>query len=195
MRHRVHVAPALVGALLCLTAVSGCGDTLQDQPVPHDQLERLLVAPYPVYWLGASFRGLAITEASRDPGGAFTVQYGDCLEGGQVTCVPRLKVITSPDNSFIPGESSPARRIAPLRGVPALIAEGGSAIAVATGGVVLAVYADTPRLAHAAAESAVPINLPGSPGGPLARPLPDTGFGERPLSSQTPLPLRPLASH
>jgi hypothetical protein len=58
--------------------------------------------------------------------------------------------------------------------------------------VILDVYAHTPALALAAAQTAVPINAPGAPDGPLAAPLPDTGFGERPLPSQTPSPLRAL---
>ena len=146
---------------LCLGA---CGNTIQDQPIPHNSLESLLLAPYPVYWLGGKFHGLQITEASRDPSGAFTVQYGDCLEGGQSTCVPPLKVVTSPDNGFVPGEGSDtSRATVSLRGVGGLLAEGGDALSIPTGGVVLDVYAHTPALARAAAQSAVPINYPGAP--------------------------------
>jgi hypothetical protein len=186
-------ARSTLAAALCALALVGCGNAIQDQPIPHNSLESLLLAPYPVYWLGATFHGLAITEASRDPGGAFTVQYGDCLEGGQSTCVPPLKVVTSPDNSFVPGEgSSTARATSALRGVGGFVAEHGHAISIPTGGVVLDIYAHTPTLARAAATTAVPINYPGVPGGPLAAPLPDTGYGERPLPSQAPSPLRAL---
>ncbi len=182
---------ALSLSLLSLAALSGCGSTLQDQPIPHNALEALLVAPYPVYWLGDRFNGLQITEASRDPGGAFTVQYGDCLEGGQNACVPPLKVITSPDNSFFPGEGTAGNTVVLLRGVQAHVAERGGLIAIPTGGVVVDVYAHTAALALAAARTAVPINLPGSPDGRLHAPAPNTGFGERPLPSQMPTPLHP----
>jgi hypothetical protein len=178
-------------ALVAL-ALAGCGNTLQDRPIPHNTLEALLLAPYPVYWLGGSFHGLAITAAGGDPGGAFTIQYGDCLEGGQSTCVPPLKIVTSPDNSFVPGQTSPTRRTALVRGVPATLTEAGATIAIPTGPVVLSIFAHTPGLARAAAETAVPVNYPGFPGGPLAVPLPNTGFDERPIPSQTPAPLRPL---
>jgi hypothetical protein len=178
-------------AALAAVAIAGCGNTLQDQPIPHNELEGLLVAPYPVYWLGGTFQGLHITEASRDPGGAFTVQYGDCLEGGQNACVPPLKVVTSPDNSFLPGEGTPASTVIALRGQPAVLAENGSAIAVRTGGVVLDIYAHTPALALAAAQTAVPINLPSVPGTRLQPPVPNTGFAEHPLPSQMPSPVRP----
>jgi hypothetical protein len=73
-----------------------------------------------------------------------------------------------------------------------LLADGGTTIAIATGPVIVDVYAHTPALAHAAAEAVVPINFPGSPGSRLAAPRPNTGFGGRPLPAQVPLPLKPL---
>lgn len=189
--HTRVLALATLAAALCALCLGACGNTIQDRPIPHNSLESMLLAPYPVYWLGGSFHGLRITEASHDPSGAFTVQYGDCLEGGQSTCVPPLKVITSPDNGFVPGEGSLTSRIsAPLRGVAGFLAARGKAISIPTGGVILDIYAHTPALALAAARTAVPINAPGAPEGPLAAALPDTGYGEHPLPSQTPNPLR-----
>ena len=181
-------------ALTCGTlafALGGCGDTLQDQPIAHNTLETLLVAPYPVYWAGRSFQGLAITEATHDPGGAFSVQYGDCVEGGQSTCVPALRVVTSPDNSFVPGGSTP-RHGALVRGVGSLVAQRGRTIEIPTGAVVVSLYADSARLAAAAAQTVVPINEAGAPGAPLPARLRDTGFGSTPLPSQEPSPLRAL---
>ena len=154
-------------------------------------LESMLVAPYPVYWLGGSFHGLAITEGTHDPSGAFSIEYGDCLEGGQGTCVPPLRVVTSPDNSFLPGGSA-ASRAARLRGVAASWPWAGRTIVIPTGGVVVDIYAKDARLADAAAQTIVPINAGGAPGAPLAAPLPDTGFADAPLPSQTPSPLRAL---
>ncbi len=186
---RRALAALLVAA--CAFALGACGDTLQDQPIPHNTLETLLVAPYPVYWLGRSFERMAITEVGSDPGGAFSVQYGDCVEGGQSTCVPPLRVVTSPDNSFVAG--SDARRASRrLRGVDAAVAQGGRTIAIATGGVVVSIYADDPRVAAAAAQTAVPINEAGAPQAPLPARRPDTGFGSTPLPSQVPSPLHAL---
>jgi len=182
------LAPLLA---LCAGAAGACGNTVQDQPIPHNTLETLVLAPYPVYWLGRSFRGLAVTEAARDPSGAFSVQYGDCLQGGQGTCVPPLRVVTSPDNSFVPGASAP-HRTASIRGAPAVVSQRGRAIAIPTGGVVVAIYALSSRLAAAAAQGAVPINAGAEPGGPLPARLPDTGFGASPLPAQIPPPLRPF---
>ena len=147
------------------------------------------MAPYPVYWLGGSFQGMAITEASQDPSGAFTVQYGNCARGGQNTCIARLRVVTSPDNSFIPLGSQPHRAVL-IRGVAGVAAQADQTIELPTAGVVVGIYADSPSLARAAAETAVPINYPGAPAAALPSPLPDTGFAEQPLPGQTPTPLR-----
>jgi hypothetical protein len=182
---------ALSLAALCAAVFGGCGDTLQDQPIPHNLLESLIVAPPAVYWLGGSFHGLAVTDAVHDPSGAFTVQYGDCLEGGQATCVPPLRVVTSPDNSFLPaGSATPP--LAPLRGIQAVIARGGRTIEIPTGGVVVDIYAKDPGLAQAAARTIVPINRIGAPEAPLPARLPDTRFAETPLPSQVPSPVHRL---
>jgi hypothetical protein len=188
----LHFSPARLPALftlgLCTLTLAACGDTLQDQPISHTTLESLLLAPYPVYWLGGSFQHMAITEASEDPSGAFTVQYGDCAEGGQNTCVPRLRVVTSPDNSFIPFGSRPHRAVR-IRGVTGVAAQGDDTIELPTAGVVVGIYANSPKLARTAAETTVPINDVGAPATSLPAPLPDTGFAEQPLPGQTPTPL------
>jgi hypothetical protein len=169
--------------------LAACGDTLQTQPIAQSALEGLVAAPYPVYWVGATFSGLAISEVVHDPGGAYSVQYGTCVEGGQATCTPALRLVTSPDNSFIPGGSAPAREIA-LRGVRALSFQGGHTIALAVGGVVVDIYAHTVALATAAAHTMVPINELGAPGGELPAQLPNTGFAQTPLRSQIPSPVQ-----
>lgn len=187
----LRTRPLVALAALCAVAVAGCGDTLQDQPISHSALESLLLAPHPVYWLGGSFQGKAITEAAQDPSGAFFVQYGDCTEGGQSTCVPPLRVVTSPDNSFVAAGSTPNLK-AGIRGIAGVLAQAGNTIELSTGGVVVGIYADSPRLARAAAETVVPVNDVGMPGAPLPAPLPDTGFAKRPLPGQTPVTLRAL---
>ena len=177
-------------ATLCAVALGGCANAVQDQPIGHNVLETAMLARYPVYWLGGSFRGHAITEVAQDPGGATSIQYGDCLQGGQGTCVPPLRVVTSPDNSFLPGGAFAPRRAASVRGVSAVLAQGGDTVEIPTGPVVVDIYAQSPRLAAAAAQTIVPINAIGEPQAPLPATLPDTGFADRPLQSQMPSPLR-----
>jgi hypothetical protein len=189
-RRAVRIGVASL-AMLCAAALGGCGDTLQVQPIPHNILEGLIVSPRPVYWLGASFHGLAVTDATHDPSGSFAVQYGNCLEAGQSSCVPPLRVVTSPDNSFLPGAPYPHRRVS-LRGVEAVFANRGRTVSIATGGVIVDIYANTASLAAAAARTVVPVNGLGAPEGPLSAREPDTGFGETPLPTQVPSPVRAL---
>jgi hypothetical protein len=179
-------------AAACLLTIGGCGDTLQDHPIPHNLLESLVVEPFPVYWVGGTFHGLALTEAAQDPSGAVSVQYGDCLEGGQGTCVAPLRVVTSADNSFLPGGGA-AGHETDIRGVGARVAQQGRTIIIPTAGVVVDVYAARdPGLARAAALTMVPINSPGAPQSQLPAQLPDTGYASTPLPAQEPTPLRPV---
>jgi len=171
--------------------LAGCGNTLQEGPISHSSLEGLIVNPFPIYWLGGSFKGLELKETSHDPSGGFSVLYGDCLEGGQGTCVPPLRVVTSADNSFFPGGQTHTRATR-IRGVPALLAQSGTTIIIPTGLVVVDIFALNRTLAAEAARTIVPINEPGTPEGPLPASLPDTGYGSTPLASQEPPPLRPV---
>jgi len=185
-------ALTIAGLLLCAVTVGACADTVQQKPIPHNILEALIVAPQAVYWMGETFHGLQITEASHDPGGAYSVQYGNCLQGGQGTCVTPLRIISSPDNSFLPAGSTP-RRTAVIRGLDAELAQGGKTIVIATSTVVVDIYADDASLARAAARAMVPVNAPGDPGATLPAPLPDTGYDTTPLRSQLLSPLHPLS--
>lgn len=179
-------------AAICALVLGACADTVQQKPIPHNILEGLIVAPHAVYWLGARFHGLPLTEAVRDPSGAYSVEYGNCVEGGQGTCVPPLRVVSSPDNSFVPGAGA-STRAATVRSLAASVAQGGRTIVLATGAVVVGIYADKPALAAAAAQTMVPIDEPGTPESPLPAALPDTGFDRLPLPSQVPSPLRPVS--
>lgn len=191
MSPAVRPLAALCTATLCALALGACADTLQNRPIPHNILEGLIGAPVPVYWLGGSFEGMPISEATFDPSGSYSVHYGNCLEGGQGTCVTPVRIVTSPDNSFLPGGSAPSTRTR-IRGVPAVIVQAGRSIVLATADVVVDIYATSARAAAAAARTAVPINVPGEPEAPLPPALANTGFNERPLRSQVPAPLHPL---
>ena len=178
-------------AVLCASALGACGNTLQQRPIPHNLLEGLIVAPFPVYWLGGSFQGMGLTEVTHDPSDAFAVDYGPCAQGGEGACVRVLQVVSSPDNSFLPGGALP-RRATRIRGMRAISAENGRTLVIATGGVIVDIFAADASAAAAAARTIVPINQPGTPEAPLPPALPNTGFGQAPLPSQVPPPLRPL---
>lgn len=187
---RIRRAGALLSVSLALGGVTvtmaGCGDTLQDQPVAAGSLEAVIAkSRFPAYWLGVRFSGLAITVVNIDPGGAVTISYGDCLVGGQYTCVTPISIVTSPDNSFLPGGTASSQALV-LRGVRARATDGGRRLAIATGGVMVSVFARTPALARAAALTMAPLNKVGKPGAPLNAPAPDNGFDRVPLPSEVP---------
>ncbi len=183
--------PLLAALLtLCALALASCANTIQDQPTPREALEPLVLnSRYPVYWVGEVFHRFAITEASHDPGDSYTIHYGDCTEGGQYTCVTPLSIVTSPDNSFVPGGGAPHRDFS-LRGVRGLFVQRGTTIELPTGPVIVSIEADSAPLALAAAQTMVPINEVAIPGEPLPPRLADTGFGEAPLAAQKPLAVR-----
>ncbi|MCL2770012.1 MAG: hypothetical protein FWD42_07895 [Solirubrobacterales bacterium] len=171
-------------ALLAPLAAAGCGNILQDQPIASNSVESLVALPHtPIYWLGLTFRGLAITNVVPDPGGAYTLQYGDCAIGGQSICVPPLELVTSPDNSFLPGGHQRGRRVR-IRGVRGVAFDQGRTIVLSTGAVVIDIYALNAPVAWAAAQTMVPVNRLGIPGARLPAPLPDSGFASEPLRSQ-----------
>jgi len=179
----------LACAVAC--ALAGCGTASEQHPVSHSALEEMLVNPFPVYWVGGTFHGLSISETFHDTSGAYSLQYGACVEGSQVACVAPLRIVTSADNSFLPLGST-AGSTTQIRGVPAITARQGRTIVIPTGGVVVDIYARDRSLARAAAMMAVPINQLTAPGSPLPARRPDTGYGEQPLPTQEPTPLRPV---
>jgi hypothetical protein len=190
-----HLRAALAAAALlalCGLALGACANTIQDEQVTPSFLEPLAMQrEYPIYWLGGAFRGLPIISVARDASGAYTIKYGNCRQGGENVCVTPLEIVTSPDNSFRPGGSTPQRSIS-VRGVPSTLAQDGRTIEVSTGGVVVDLYADSAALARAASAAMVSINAVQLPGSRLPRPLPSTGFAQKPLPSQQP-PVAPIA--
>jgi hypothetical protein len=188
MRIEADMRRAVIIALvvLCAFALGSCGDTLQDVPIGPAPLESVIVkSRFPVYWLGLSFHGMRITSVTIDPGGAVTIRYGDCLVGGQYTCVTPLSIISSPDNSFVPGRSTASRSVR-VRGAVTSSAQGGATLAIPTGSVVVSVHANSPSLATAAGAMMAPVNKTGLPLQALPGAVPDTGFDRVPLPSEIP---------
>ena len=181
---RLHRAPLLAPVLALALLAGGCGNTIPVQAIPHNQLESMIVAPFRVYWLGASFRGLTVQQVSHDPGGAFSVQYGGCLTGGQGTCLPPLLVVSSPENTFVPGGSARTRQVQ-VRGLPALEAHGGRVVMIPSGNVVIDIIADTPSWPArrpATWSRSTPPGHPAKPCRPHVRPKPSAGARSAPRS-------------
>ncbi len=172
---------SLLAAALASLLLSGCGDTLQLEPVRDRDLTRAHAAPFVVYWVGRAYHGMPLSFAAPQTGGSVLITYGNCIIGGQDTCVRALTIVTSHDNSFLPGEShSLVRRR--IRGRIAVVAMGGRTLELGTGPVVVDVIASTPALAAAAAQDMTPLNPPpgrtGGPGSPLPPALPPNGFAQ-----------------
>ncbi|MGC2374911.1 MAG: hypothetical protein WA484_13645 [Solirubrobacteraceae bacterium] len=185
-RARPRMAVAGAALALCALALGSCGDTLQDQPIGPTPLETVIVkSGFPVYWLGLRFKDMQITNVTIDPAEAVTIRYGDCVLGGQYTCVPPISIVSSPDNSFIPGGSAAEGSLA-VRGASASVAKGGATLAIPTGGIVVSVYARSPSLAREAAAAMAPLNKVGLPGAPLPAAMADTGIDRVPLPSEVP---------
>lgn len=181
-----HAGLAGALALLCALALACCGDTLQDQPIGPAPMESVIVGSrFPVYWLGQKFDGMRITGVLVDPGGAVTLRYGDCLVGGQFTCVTPLSLVTSPDNGFLPGAGVAGHSVR-VRGAEALSTQHGSTLAIRTGSVVVSVHTERPVLTRRAALMMTPVNKIGLPFETLPPAVPDTGYGHLPLPSQLP---------
>ncbi len=174
----------VLGLGACALVTTGCGSTLENQPIAPSSLESFIaVRGYPVYWLGNSFAHLSVSEVQRDRGGAYAVQYGDCAKGGQATCLAPLAIVTSPENSFV-AHGANGVRSGRLRDVSALTSEEGKTIEIPTGAVVVSIRADSAPLARAAAAAIAPINEIGLPGSPLPKALPATSFSTAPLPTQ-----------
>lgn len=179
-------AIASLCAACLVSALGACGDTLQDRPIGPSPLESVIVGSrFPVYWLGREFGGMRITGVLTDPGGAVTLRYGDCLVGGQFTCITPLSLVTSPDNGFLPGEHEVGRRLR-IRGAEGLSTQQGQTLEIRTGSVVVSIRSGRPVLARRAALAMTPVNKVGLPFEPLPAAAPDTGFDRLPLPSQLP---------
>lgn len=186
-RRRRRTAVLALSALGFGCAVlAGCGNTVQGHPVSEGTLQALVaVNRMPIYWLGETFKGMSLTQVTEDYGGAYSMEYGNCAIGGQNTCVSPLQIVTSPEDSFRPGSTSHTGTIRE-RGRTALLLEGGDTIEIATGRVMVDIYATNSELALAASSIMVPINQPGLPGSPLPAPVPSAHSPAEPLPGQLP---------
>ena len=121
----------------------------------------------------------AISEASDDPGGAFSVSYGDCVQGGQGTACRRCGWSPRPTTASSPAAPAPARSDRRPGRRRRRVAQEGRTIAIATGRRGRRrLRAQTRAWRGRGARTIVPINALGAPGAAAARaPSPDTGFG------------------
>jgi hypothetical protein len=156
---------AVVLAALC-ALIAGCG-TNSPPPLsaralrPTRQFRDL-----PIFWTGTSFEGIALTAADRPedylPALGMRVYYGDCghhalLSSGGCTLPLEINSILYKSHSTLDLGPQRATR---LRGVPAIIFDGGRSIELYTGRVSVDVYSDSPSRALRAVRALRTLNVP-----------------------------------
>jgi hypothetical protein len=169
---------ALVCLLSCLLA-GGCATT-HPAPITAGELAEAQTFPYfRVYWAGPRFGSyrLAAADGRKNYTTAIgdSVYYGDCVAGkssalGESGCELPLQITTA---IYLMGPNAglgPHRNTL-LRGIPAVIYDGGRSILLYSGRLTIHVSSDTLSEALAAASRLLPLNAPGSAVRPLPAPV------------------------
>jgi hypothetical protein len=167
-----------LGTLAVALLASGCG-TGHPRPIATGELAEVQTFPYfRVYWVGPSFEGhtLAATDGLRgyiDKIG-LSVYYGDCVQSkgifGGGSCLLPLQVTTVVYRLHTNASLGPQRNTI-VRGVPAVVYDGGHTIELYTGRLAIDVFSDTFAHALNATSELLPVNAPGTSSGPLPAPV------------------------
>lgn len=182
--------------------VSGCAN-VQPGPLGTGALAEAQTFPFfRVYWVGPRFGSepLAAADGLRNyiPTAGDSVYYGDCATGkgaglGGSGCVLPLQVTTL---VYARHANAPlgAQRNTVLRGVPAVIFDGGDSIELYTGRLAVEVFSESLSDGLRAVSALRPLNAPGSATAPLPPPVYCPGLsGPRPVAVQA--ALRNLPGH
>jgi hypothetical protein len=167
MRTLRTIAVALAASAVMAVAVSGCGT----HPPPPLSMHEINVARrftvYNTYWVGRWFQGIPLTAADfrreYNPQVGLAVYYGDCktkvslLGSGGCTLPLEIDTVCYVQHR---NEGLGSRRNIRIRGVPAVVFDGGKAIELYSDHVSIDVYGDTPARALAAAKRLFPLNGP-----------------------------------
>lgn len=176
-RRGAYVALALLLSLIPALSLSGCG-TVSPPPIAHGELAAARTFPYyTVFWVGESFKHHALTAADGvrgyRPSIGDSVYYGDCLRSksllGGDGCVLPLQVTTL-IYTMKPNFTLGPQRNVLIRGVPAVVYDGGRSLILYSGHVAIEVFSDGYSDALEAAKLLRPFNATGSDHGPLAPP-------------------------
>jgi hypothetical protein len=168
----------LAGALSCGLA-AGCA-TVHPAPITAGALAEAQTFPYfRVYWTGSRFGSYRLVAAdgrkNYSTAVGDSVYYGDCVSGkssalGESGCELPLQITTA---IYLMGSSTSLgpHRDTLLRGVPAVIYDGGRSILLYSGRLTIHISSDTLAEALAAARELRPLNAPGSAARPLPAPV------------------------
>ena len=174
-----RLAACLLAALLTCLLASGCATT-QPAPISASELAEAQTFPYyPLYWTGPRFGAYTLAAAdgrkTYDSAIGDSVYYGNCVSGkssalGSSGCELPLQISTAIYRLGIDAGLGTHRNVL-LRGVPAVIYDGGNSIGLYSGRLVINVFSDSLPEALAAVQRLRPLNAPGSAAGPLPPPV------------------------
>jgi hypothetical protein len=167
MRTLRTIAVAFAAGAVIAVAVSGCG-THAPQPLSmHDINVARRFTVYSTYWVGRRFQGIPLTAADfrreYNPQLGLAVYYGDCetkvslLGSGGCTLPLEIDTVCYVQHH---NDALGPRRNTRVRGVPAVVFDGGKSIELYTDHVLIDVIGDTPARALAAAKRLFPLNGP-----------------------------------
>jgi hypothetical protein len=186
-RNFASIAILLAAALFA----SGCA-TSQPAPITVRELAEAQTFPfYRVYWVGSRFGSYRLVAADGRQNYISSigdsVYYGNCLPGktsalGGGGCELPLRVTTLIYTRHA-NASLGAQRNTILRGVPAVIYNGGDTVELYSGRVAIDVFSDDLSEALHAIRALRPLNAPGSAAGRLPPPVYCPGLsGPRPAA-------------
>jgi hypothetical protein len=173
--------PALAAILLAVACLIACGcATSRPGPISAHELAEAQTFPYyRLYWVGPRFGSypLSAADARRSYNSAIgdSVYYGGCLPGktppvGGGGCQLALQVTTVIYKLHSNADLGPQRNVL-LRGVPAVIYDGGRSIELYSGRMAIDVFSDSLADALSAVRELRPMNAPGAAAGPLPPPV------------------------
>ncbi|HST56021.1 MAG TPA: hypothetical protein VLJ42_09035 [Solirubrobacteraceae bacterium] len=168
----------MFAALAAGVLLSGC-DTRHPPPLDARALAEAQTFPYyRIYWVGPKFdrRSLTAVDGRKNYTSSMgaSVYYGDCVRGkgilGGGSCLLPLQV-TTVIYRLHSNANLGAQRNAVIRGVPAVIYDGGRSIELYSGRVAIDVFSDTFERALAATHELRPLNAPDSSSATLPAPV------------------------
>ncbi len=183
---------APVAVLLAAAVLAGGCATSQPAPITVRELAEAQTFPfYRVYWVGPRFGAFRLVAADGRENYASSVgdsvYYGNCLPGKTSAlngggCELPLR-ITTLIYTRQANASLGAQRNTILRGVPAVIYNGGDTVQLYSGRVTIEVFSDDLSEALRAIKALRPLNAPGSAVGALPPPVYCPGLsGPRPAA-------------
>ncbi len=183
-------APA--AAMFAAAVLAGGCASSQPAPITVRELAEAQTFPfYRVYWVGPRFGSYRLAAADGRQNYASSagdsVYYGNCVPGktsalGGGGCELPLRVTTLIYTRHA-NASLGAQRNTILRGVPAVIYNGGNTVELYSGRVAIDVFSDDLAEALRAIDALRPLNAPGGAAGPLPPPVYCPGLsGPRPAA-------------